>query len=131
MDQTETNTPSQAEQIMSAAGFRRERAGGNLECWRLDHAGGEFSLITADGDCDADPLAIVWTCGRYRNEGAGTACAEDPHHTSLARAIERVATLTVQDEAPTDVSAEAAAKADEPDKSGTFFASNSGFSDRG
>jgi hypothetical protein len=90
--------PSRAEAIMTAAGWRRETAGGNLECWRLDHERGEYALITADGDCDADPLAGVWTCGRYRNEGAGVACAQDPHHYSLTRALERVATLTVQDE---------------------------------
>jgi hypothetical protein len=116
---TEQNTVaaevSAAETVMTAAGYRREASGGNLETWRKDHDTGEYSLITADGDCDADPLATIWTCGRYRNEGAAVACAADPLHTSLARALERVATLTVADEVEEEVRA----------APGNFFAARS------
>jgi len=113
----QTTQPSAAEQIMAAAGYRRETVGGNLQAWRKDHpagegphasANGEFSLITADGDCDADPLAIIWTAGRYRSADAAATIATDPHHTSLARALDRVATLTVQD-APAEAQSKAAA----------------------
>jgi len=102
-------TPSAAEQIMTAAGWRRENMGGNVQAWRKDLENDEFALITADGDCDADPLAIIWTAGRYRKDAAYIDGTMSPHHTSLARAIERVATLAVAD----DVSA--AGSAAEPD----------------
>jgi hypothetical protein len=108
-DQVTATAPSAAEQMMTGAGWRREDTGGNVQAWRKDLENGEFALITADGDCDADPLEIVWTAGRYRAGSDGSAVALDPHHTSLARAIERVATLAVA-----DLSTEASAKVDEP-----------------
>jgi hypothetical protein len=105
--------PSAAQKIMTVAGFRREAMGGNVEAWRKDLAEGEFELISADGECDADPLATVWTAGRYRDAAAGATIAQDPHHTNLARAIERLATLTVQGAAPADLSTETSANVDQ------------------
>jgi hypothetical protein len=113
---TAAATPSEAEKIMTAAGWRREDMGGNVQAWRKDLENGEFALINADGDCDADPLAIVWTAGRYRTlvpDFADRVLAIDPHHTSLARALDRVATLAVADEpTPADEPATAANKPD-------------------
>jgi hypothetical protein len=88
---------SEAEKVMTAAGWRRESMGGNLQAWGKDQDAGEYLLISADGNCDADPLATVWTCGRYKAKDDPAAVILSPHHYSLARALERVATLAVQD----------------------------------
>ena len=97
-----TATVSAAEQIMTAAGWRRESMVGNLQAWGKDQPNGEYLLISADGSCDADPLEIIWTCGRYKANADPATVLLNPHHTSLARALEDVAKLTVQ-EAPAPV----------------------------
>jgi hypothetical protein len=101
-DAIEAKAVSEAERIMTAAGWRRTVGASGLAVWRIDHEGEDHSLITADGNADADPLAIVWTCGRYRSEGGFSACLLDPIHRNLAQSLAIVATLQVQDEPEQD-----------------------------